>query len=113
MKFGAMRWPSPPTRGGLPVEDPYIRAVFGADIPGDVAGDPSWVLLAKNYPQEFVARMSAMRGETKSNAEGIVAQIHSGNMGIDLLLMLRREELNAAAPRDEVLTAIRQALGGD
>jgi hypothetical protein len=106
-----VKWPKPPTPGGLPVEDPFIRQVFGADIPADVAGDPSWVLLAKTHPQEFVARMARMKGD-ESRDTNLAAQIDS-SMGPDLLLQLRREELNTAQPRDEILAAIRAALGND
>lgn len=111
VNIGTKKWPKPPTRGGLPVEDPYVRQVFGANVPADVAGDPSWIGFAKQNPAEFVARLAAMRGESKSNDTSLVQQIPT--MSIDLLLALRRAELDSADPRDEVLLAIRQALGGD
>lgn len=102
-----MSWPRNPL--GLPVEDVYIEAIFGGDVPGDIRTDPAWIALAKSDPARFIERLSAMRGESMPNAEQhLVAQIPT--MSVDLLLALRRAELDSSTPRDAVLNAIALRL---
>jgi len=93
----------------LPVEDVYIEAVFGRDVPGDIRTDPAWIQLAKTDPARFLERMAHMRGDPAPNAEqNIVAQVPT--MSVDLLLALRRAELDSSSPRDAVLNAIALRL---
>ncbi len=102
-----MSWPRNPL--GLPVEDVYIETVFGRDVPADLRTDPAWIALAKTDPARFLERMAHMRGDPAPNAEqNLVAQVPT--MGVDLLLELRRAELNSSSPRDAVLNAISDRL---
>ena len=102
-----MSWPRNPL--GLPVEDISIERLFGAGVPSDVRIDPVWIQLAKDDPAEFLERLAVMRGDPAPNAEqNIVAQVPT--MSVDLLLALRRAELDSSSPRDAVLNAIALRL---
>ncbi len=101
-----MSWPRNPL--GLPVEDCYVEAVFGRHVPADIRTDPAWIALAKSDPARFLERLSVMRGDPRPSDESLVAQIPT--MGVDLLLELRRAELNSSSPRDAVLNAISDRL---
>jgi hypothetical protein len=91
------------------VEDVYVERLFGAGVPSDVRIDPVWIQLAKDDPAEFLERLSAARGDPAPNAEqNIVAQVPT--MSVDLLLALRRAELDSSSPRDAVLNAIALRL---